>query len=146
MTKKQVMPESEKINTEVIDLVENSPVPPVEQIEEAELVSESSPEIEFQKVIQTQRFLESEILYETNNPSRSAWDLTDALIDLSTIFSVERILEDDRFSDFGCEDPKNHSLNPEECCVVFSSAYPLGVILVETSYEVVCELLIAYKG
>lgn len=150
MPKKTVMPEQETINPEVVDLVETQVlVPPVEQIEEAELVSEISeeiPVIEFEKTIKTQRFIESEILYETNNTSRSAWDLTDALIDLSTVFSVERILEDDRFSDFGCEDPKNHSLNPEECCVIFSSAYPLGVILVETSYEVMCETLIEYRG
>jgi hypothetical protein len=155
MSKKEVMPEQETINPEVVDLVETqvpevSPVEeiekskPIEEFEEAELVPE--PTIEFQRVIKNQRFFESEILYETNNSNRSAWDLTDALIDLESIFSVERILEFDRFSDFGCEDPKNHELHPEECCVIFSSAYPLGVILVETSYEVMCETLIEYRG
>lgn len=136
--------------------------PPVE-IEETPIISETKitpaiePEqelnIEFNEPVETEntpiethRFIESEILYETLNSSRPAWDLTDALIDLDTIHSVERILDYDRFTDFGCNEPEKHELHPENCCVIFSTAYPLGIILVENTYEDVSKLLIAYKG
>jgi endoglucanase Acf2 len=146
MAKRQITPEqieetkiiSETINPVIEDStdveIEMTPVPP--NTEEGQL----------SKVIETNRFIESEILYETSNPDRTAWDLTDALIDLETIYSVERILDKDRFSDFGCDDPEKHELHPEDCCVIFSTAYPLGVILVEMPYEDITKILIAYKG
>jgi hypothetical protein len=117
-------------------------------------LTEQAVEIEFQPeerieptpVIETNRFIESEILYETNNTDRSSWDLTDALIDIETIHSVERILDKDRFTDFGCVDPEKHELYPEECCVIFCVAYPLGVILVDMTYEDITKILIAYRG
>ena len=123
-----------------------SPENLLEEIEKEKLVLMENPPQPTEKVIETNRFIESEILYETNNPDRSAWDLTDALIDLESIYSVERILDKDRFSDFGCIDPVKHELHPEDCCVIFSTAYPLGVILVEMTYEDITKILIAYKG
>jgi len=112
---------------------------------EIEFQPEERPEAT-QPVIETNRFIESEILYETNNADRSSWDLTDALIDIETIHSVERILDKDRFTDFGCIDPEKHELYAEECCVIFSTAYPLGVILVDMTYEDITKILIAYRG
>ena len=149
MAKRQINPEkvediqvlTETPNGEVL----TDPTMQEVEIEFQPVEQEPTPEPE-QKVIETSRFIESEILYETDNPDRSAWDLTDALIDLETIYSVERILDKDRFLDFGCDDPEKHELHPEDCCVIFSTAYPLGVILVEMSYEDITKVLINYKG
>ena len=146
MAKRQIKPEQVE-DTQIISETKNEQVVAEQQDVEIEFEPVNSPEpTPEQKVIETNRFIESEILYETNNVDRTAWDLTDALIDLETIFSVERILDKDRFSDFGCEDPEKHELHPEDCCVIFSTAYPLGVILVEMSYEEITKILIAYKG
>lgn len=145
MAKRQIKPEQVE-DTQIISETNNEKVvsqQPEVEIEFQPVEPEEQPE---QKVIETNRFIESEILYETNNPERSAWDLTDALIDIDTIFSVERILDKDRFMDFGCNEPEKHELHPEDCCVIFSTAYPLGVILVEMSYEDITKILIAYKG
>lgn len=145
MAKRQIKPEQVE-ETQIISETIN---PVHEQITDAEIdtpVPEPTDEAQLTKVIETNRFIESEILYETNNPDRSSWDLTDALIDLESIYSVERILDKDRFSDFGCSDPVKHELHPEDCCVIFSTAYPLGVILVEMTYEDITKILIAYKG
>jgi hypothetical protein len=145
MAKRQIKPE-QVVETEIISEINNEEIVSEQQDVEIEFEPvNSSPETQ-QKVIETNRFIESEILYETSNPERSAWDLTDALIDLETIYSVERILDKDRFLDFGCSDPEKHELHPEDCCVIFSNAYPLGVILVEMSYEEITKILISYKG
>lgn len=143
MAKTRKAPEVE--DTKIISETSTEPTTTGEvQTEPVEI--EFSPVENSQQVIETSRFIESEILYETNNPDRSSWDLTDALIDIETIHSVERILDKDRFADFGCSDPEKHELHPEDCCVVFSNAYPLGVILVDMSYEDVTKILIAYRG
>ena len=144
MAKRQIKPEQVE-DTQIISETTNEQVVPEQTDVEIEFEPVNSPEPE-QKVIETNRFIESEILYETNNPDRSAWDLTDALIDLETIYSVERILDKDRFSDFGCSEPEKHELHPEDCCIIFSTAYPLGVVLVEMSYEEITKILISYKG
>lgn len=143
MAKTRKEPEVE--DTKIISETSTETTPTGEiQTEPVEI--EFSPVEHSPQVIETSRFIESEILYETNNPDRSSWDLTDALIDIETIHSVERILDKDRFTDFGCSDPEKHELHPEDCCVVFSTAYPLGVILVDMSYEDVTKILIAYRG
>lgn len=148
MAKRQIKPEQVE-DTQIISEIKNEQVvaqQPEIEIEFEPVEHSLSEEQLAQKVIETNRFIESEILYETNNSERSAWDLTDALIDLDTIYSVERILDKDRFLDFGCDDPEKHELHPEDCCVIFSTAYPLGVVLVEMSYEDITKILIAYKG
>ena len=142
MTKKST-PSLEIEETPIIS--ETKTTPAIEPEQEVNIEFNEPVETE-KKLIETHRFIESEILYENLNASRPAWDLTDALIDLDTIHSVERILDYDRFTDFGCNEPEKHELHPENCCVIFSTAYPLGIILVENTYEDVIKHLIAYKG
>jgi hypothetical protein len=139
---------------------------PATEIEEVEIISEtnvpeSMPEVEAEanpmkdvspveieftpeaeKLPSQAKFFESEMLYETTNPNRSSWDLTDVFFPISTISAVERIVDKDRFSDFGCDDPEKHEMYPEDCCVVFTTAYPLGFISISHSYEEVVELMI----
>ena len=148
MAKRQIKSEQVE-DTQILSETKNEEVisqHPEVEIEFEPVEQEETTPVPEQKVIETNRFIESEILYETNNPDRSAWDLTDALIDLDTIYSVERILDKDRFSDFGCDEPDKHELHPEDCCIIFSTAYPLGVVLVEMSYEDITKILIAFKG
>jgi len=159
MTKKRVMPKdfaSELMPPQITEVsggivfqqpavqIEIDPSPEPNKV--PELSAEENEQLFTQTEIKKSRFIENEILYETNNVDRSGWDLTDALIDVSTISSVEKILSDDRFSDFGCDDPEAHELHPEYCCVIFSSAYPLGVILVDMTFDEVVKILITYKG
>jgi len=147
MTKKKINPDQ----VEDVTILSETPTEQVltdltEQKVEIEFDAENISQDEPHKVIETSRFIESEILYETNNPNRSSWDLTDALIDIETIYSVERILDNDRFHDFGCDNPSEHELHPEDCCVVFTHGYPLGIIMVDMSYEDLTKILIAYRG
>ena len=142
---------------------------PATEIEEIEIisettVSESMPEVEAEAqpmrdvspveieftpvpepVLDQPRFFESEVLYETMNPNRSSWDLTDVFLPISSILSIERIVDKDRFSDFGCEDPEKHEMYPDDCCVIYATAYPLGIIAIGHSYDEVAELMMQQK-
>lgn len=102
------------------------------------------PEITFDTPIETKpTFLNVEILYEVTNPERNAFDFTDAIIKLETISAVENV-SPERLEDFGITlaEIEEHEISPEKCCLIYSSAYPDGVIILDMEMEELLKILI----
>jgi hypothetical protein len=99
------------------------------------------------EIIETNRFINIEILYEVTNIDRHAFDFADALVDIETIFGVEMV-SDERLTDFGVDESsiEKYEINSEKCCLIYSSAYPDGVIVLDMTMHEMGKILIAYRG
>jgi hypothetical protein len=125
----------EELPKENID-PENSPETPENFLEE-----KSSPEI-----IETDKWIESEILFSIDllNRETPVFDFTDALIKIDTITSIER-LDQQRLNDIGVTESfiEDYDVNVQQSCLMYSSSYPDGVILIDHSYEEMAKILIS---
>lgn len=115
---------------------EESPKSPEDFLEE-----KSSPEI-----IETDKWIESEILFSIDllNRETPVFDFTDALIKIDTITSIER-LDQQRLNDIGVTESfiEDYDVNVQQTCLMYSSSYPDGVILIDHSYEEMAKILIS---
>lgn len=105
------------------------------------LEEKSSPEI-----IETDKWIETEILFSIDllNRETPVFDFTDALIKIDTITSIER-LDQQRLNDIGVSESfiEDYDVNVQQTCLMYSSSYPDGVILIDHSYEEMAKILIS---
>ena len=99
------------------------------------------------EIIESNRVINIEILYEVTNIDRHAFDFADALVDVETIYGVEMVSEE-RLTDFGVDESSidKYEINSEKCCLIYSSAYPDGVIVLDMTMHEMGKILIAYRG
>ena len=129
------IPKTKEVISEIesVDFTEIPATPETEAI--------PSPEI-----IETDKWIEAEILFriEKDDTTHSLFDFTDALIKIDTITSIER-LNSQRLYDFGISESfiEDYDINESQICLIYSSSYPDGVILVDHSYESITKMLVS---
>lgn len=99
------------------------------------------------EIIESNRFINIELLYEVTNPDRDAFDFVDALVDIESISGIEMV-SDERLLDFGVDEKsiEKYEINSAKCCLIYSSSYPDGVIVLDMEMNEMAKILIAYRG
>jgi len=125
----------------------NEPITEIESIDFTEIPATPEPELTpDSEIIETDKWIEAEILFRVNleDETRVIFEFTDALIKIDTITSIER-LNNQRLLDFGISESfiEDYDINESQICLIYSSSYPDGVILVDHSYESIAKLLVS---